>query len=215
MKIAFNRITTFKAIFLALLFVLWGCEETQDAPQDPDEPEGEYAIGDTGPAGGLVFLDKGDDTGGWRYMEVNLEDLGEFQWGCFNTPVQDARQAELGKGLENSDHIVEFHNAFQNFYDNPGECSQESNGTVAALVTSEFVQNGFDDWHLPSSEEMLIIYRNLHLRGLGDFNTDKIYWTSTEQTDNTAVAVDLNLGRGGLLCKQCAEVTTLRAVRYF
>ncbi len=28
-----------------------------------------HQIGDTGPAGGIVFYDKGDDTDGWRYLE--------------------------------------------------------------------------------------------------------------------------------------------------
>ena len=202
----------FFLLLACVMLTLYGCEET---PTPPETPEESFEIGDTGPAGGLVFYDKGEFSDGWRYIEVNLEDLGEFQWGCFNTPVSEARQAELGKGLENSEYIIAFHNSLQNFYTNPEECSTESNGTVAALVTTNFSQNGFSDWHLPSSEEMMLIYRNLHLNGLGNFNTDKIYWTSTEQTDNTAVAVDLNLGRGGLLCKQCAEVTTLRAVRYF
>ncbi|GHU33390.1 hypothetical protein FACS1894172_11810 [Spirochaetia bacterium] len=29
-----------------------------------------YVIGDTGPAGGLIFYDKGDYSDGWRYLEV-------------------------------------------------------------------------------------------------------------------------------------------------
>ena len=35
-----------------------------------------YNIGDTGPAGGLVFYDKGNSSGGWRYLEVAESDVG-------------------------------------------------------------------------------------------------------------------------------------------
>jgi len=34
-----------------------------------------YEVGDVGPAGGIVFLDKGEESDGWRYMEIGL---GEF-----------------------------------------------------------------------------------------------------------------------------------------
>jgi hypothetical protein len=33
-----------------------------------------YKIGDTGPAGGFVFYDKGNNSGGWRYLEAAPED---------------------------------------------------------------------------------------------------------------------------------------------
>jgi transcriptional regulator with XRE-family HTH domain len=35
-----------------------------------------YKIGDTGPAGGLIFYDKGNNIGGWRYLEAAPADLG-------------------------------------------------------------------------------------------------------------------------------------------
>jgi len=34
------------------------------------QPIPTYRIGDTGPAGGLIFYDKGNITGGWRYLEA-------------------------------------------------------------------------------------------------------------------------------------------------
>lgn len=205
----------FKTLLLAFLaLIVWACDE--ENPSVPEDSTGTtYELGEAGPAGGIVFYDKRDNTDGWRYMEVTNEDLGEFEWGCYNTPVPEARQSELGTGAENSSYIIAFHDAFQNYYANPAECSTESDGTVAALAAANLEVGGHDDWHLPSYEEMMMIYRNLYLQGLGDFDEDKIYWTSTEGNDNTAYAIDLTLGRGGLLCKQCAEVTTMRAVRYF
>jgi hypothetical protein len=38
-------------------------------PAPPPVPKA-YKVGDTGPAGGLIFYDKGNDSGGWRYLEA-------------------------------------------------------------------------------------------------------------------------------------------------
>ena len=32
----------------------------------------DYNIGDLGPAGGIVFYDKGNNKDGWRYIETNM-----------------------------------------------------------------------------------------------------------------------------------------------
>ena len=44
-----------------------------------------YKVGDTGPAGGLVFYDKGDDSDGWQYLEAAPPDF-EFtaNWNSAN-----------------------------------------------------------------------------------------------------------------------------------
>ena len=47
----------------------------QQAPPAPTAPK----VGDKGPAGGIIFYDKGNDSGGWRYLEAALEDAGVAQ----------------------------------------------------------------------------------------------------------------------------------------
>jgi hypothetical protein len=44
-----------------------------------------YKIGDTGPAGGIVFYDKGDNSDGWQYLEAAPPDF-EFSanWNSAN-----------------------------------------------------------------------------------------------------------------------------------
>ena len=44
-----------------------------------------YKVGDTGPAGGIVFYDKGDRSDGWQYLEAAPPDF-EFQanWNSAN-----------------------------------------------------------------------------------------------------------------------------------
>lgn len=44
-----------------------------------------YEIGDTGPADGLVFYDKGYYSDGWRFLEAAPEDIGSFVFGYYRT----------------------------------------------------------------------------------------------------------------------------------
>jgi hypothetical protein len=184
---------------------------------DDNSSETEFEVGDIGPAGGFIFYDAGNSVNGWRYIEAAPNDIEGSEWGCFNSPVTDARNLNIGTGLENSIAIVEFHDSFNDFYSNPNECSDISNGTVAAKSCLDYEVNGFDNWHLPSEKEMLLMYENLHLNGIGEFEeNDKLYWTSTEHDDNTATATDFSNGDQGWQCKQCDfDFMNIRAVRYF
>ncbi|MCL2762731.1 MAG: DUF1566 domain-containing protein [Treponema sp.] len=48
-----------------------------------------YKIGDTGPAGGIVFYDKGDNADGWQYLEAAPPDFEfEANWNSANDMVK-------------------------------------------------------------------------------------------------------------------------------
>jgi hypothetical protein len=53
--------------FIVLIFLFTICAVTQ-----PCYAQGgsSYKIGDTGPAGGIVFYDKGENSDGWQYLEA-------------------------------------------------------------------------------------------------------------------------------------------------
>jgi len=134
--------------------------------QSPTSTPNTYRIGDTGPAGGLIFYDKGNNSGGWRYLEAApLE--AEFQaiWSVRSTSVRDTR-TEIGSGLRNTQLIIE------TFRQTAGEWD------TAAQIVDELVFNGFDDWFLPSRDELDQMYGQLRRRNLGDFRDDW-YWTSS------------------------------------
>jgi hypothetical protein len=46
--------------------------------------------------------------------------------------------------------------------------------------------NGFDDWFLPSIDELTAVYENLHLQGLGNADGGLSYWSSTDDTTQYA-----------------------------
>ena len=67
-----------------------------------------YRIGDTGPAGGLIFYDKGNNIGGWRYLEAAPVDVGPSPFITDGNPdsyprnlkeLWDKTDGENGRGI--------------------------------------------------------------------------------------------------------------------
>jgi hypothetical protein len=97
---------------------------------------GAYKVGDFGPAGGIVFYDKGTFSNGWRYLEAApVETEVTAQWGAYGKDVAGTGTA-VGSGKRNTQLIVDQLRAL-------GE-----NGMAAQLCASlDF--DGYKDWFLP------------------------------------------------------------------
>jgi hypothetical protein len=52
-------------ICLTFLFITYA-----SVPSSHAQGSQSYKIGDTGPAGGIIFYDKGDNSDGWQYLEA-------------------------------------------------------------------------------------------------------------------------------------------------
>jgi hypothetical protein len=131
------------------------------APAVPPAPA--YKIGDTGPAGGLVFYDKGNNSGGWRYLEAAPTETEEKLNWLTNEVHVDGTKTELGTGKKNTQLIT----------------ADLSIGVPeAALHCVELEYGGFHDWFLPSKDELNLMYVNLKRKHLGDF-ADELYWSSS------------------------------------
>jgi DUF1680 family protein len=141
----------------------------------------DYAVGDTGPAGGLIFFVNPNYTAdGWRYLEAAPADQsGGAKWGCFRTALTGARGKAVGTGRQNTADIL-------------AACADR--GTAADLCAN-YVLNGVRGWFLPSTDELALMYRNLKVTGAGDFRDHEMvdncqYWTSTQQTADMADHID-------------------------
>ncbi|WP_116786938.1 hypothetical protein [Flavobacterium psychrotrophum] len=172
-----------------------------------------YNIGQQGPAGGTVFYDKGTYSEGWRYMEVATTDIDTLaQWGCDAVSIPGTQNAAIGRGLTNSGLIKAFFNTLPDYYTNPASCSTTADGTVAAAA-SLWVNNSYQQWFLPSKDELLLVYQNLTANNQGNMAAAP-YWTATEADAATATVIDFATGQPADIPKAQANVK-IRAVRYF
>ena len=142
-------------------------------PGKPVKPAPTFEIGEAGPSGGIVFHIS--DGGGSRFsgqhgLEVALVDHDtQPAWGCSGYDINEARGLAVGTGAKNTSAFL-------------AGCAES---VIAAELASVYEFNGFDDWFLPSREELNLMYRNLHSLGLGGFSADRYlksesYWSSTE-----------------------------------
>jgi hypothetical protein len=122
-----------------------------------------YAVGSQGPAGGFIFYDKGSYSNGWRYLEAYpTEVLGT--WGCQSTNIAGTGTA-IGTGEANTSIIL-------------ANCNQTN--TVAYLINN-LVIGGYDDWFVPSRDELSRIQDVLITPNIGNFYAG-FYWSSSQNT---------------------------------
>ena len=158
----------------------------------------DFLIGETGPAGGIIFYDKMSNSNGWRYLEAAPQN-SEFvsEWGAFNYDVLDTQLA-IGSGKSNTQLIVNFLNSIK-----------EKKG--AALRCNELIISGFSDWFLPSSDELFLMHSNI-------FNTGNFqnawYWSSSQYFSMTAWNQNFNFA-GAKFNAYKNELLFVRAARAF
>jgi len=156
-----------------------------------------YKIGDTGPAGGIVFYDKGFNKDGWRYLEAAPAGM-EFKakWGSEDKEVAGTEE-RVGSGKRNTQLII----------------SALGKNGEAAYLCANLNFNGYSDWFLPSKDELDLIYNNLVRIGLGGFTSD-YYWSSSQYVNYIAW---VQMFRNGHQDSYLANSNTysVRAVRAF
>jgi TolB-like protein len=158
-----------------------------------------YNIGDTGPAGGIVFYDKGVFSGGWRYLEAApVETEFTAQWGTFQQDIANTSTV-VGSGRRNTDLILE-------------RLRQLDETGRAAQVCTGLNFDGFSDWFLPSKDELNLMYQNLKQKGLGGFG-NSWYWSSLQ--GNGSTAWQQNFGSGQQSNANKYYNYSVRAIRAF
>jgi hypothetical protein len=117
---------------------------------------------------------------------------------------------EVGAGRRNTELVLAFHDALPDFYNNPTQCHPENDGTVAARITINFENGGFNDWFMPSLEEMDYLYQNRDK--IGGFSTVE-YWSSCES--NATNACVMSFITGEQLSRPKSELRRVRVIRFF
>ena len=150
-----------------------------------------FAVGDTGPAGGLVFWV--DHTGMHGLEAAPSDQSSALAWYNSINGITTAIGSGIGAGFVNSLVILS----------QPLGTPPADRDESAAGICADFVLNGFADWFLPSEYELKLMYTTLHLNSLGGF-TGVDYWSSTEMVtngSNGARVVDFSDGTGGNMSK--------------
>ncbi|MDR1787527.1 MAG: DUF1566 domain-containing protein [Treponema sp.] len=135
----------------------------------------DFSLGDDGPAGGLIFYVA--PYGFWNngvechYFEAAPADLegapgdleGAYAWGGSGTTCGVTGTAIGGGGYNTARLTVTGHNHLH----------------PAAQACADYEAGGYDDWFLPSKDELALMYTNLKAQGLGGFSST-YYWSSSE-----------------------------------
>lgn len=148
-------------------------------------------LGDTGPAGGIVFY---ITDAGAHGLEAAPVDHIDAPWGCVGTVITGADGFAVGTGAQNTADILE-------------GCNEAG---IAARIAADYSLNGFDDWYLPSKDELNQLHINRDV--VGGF-ADGLYWSSTEDNSYRAWFQNVFSGYQGRFTKD--RTLRVRAVRAF
>ena len=128
-----------------------------------------YSIGDTGPAGGIVFYIS-DDLGLHGLEAAPVDFLpGSFEFGCLNVDIGEIGEmpGDIGTGLANTLEII------------AATCTPSVvTNSIAAVGANDYSLNGFEDWYLPSIDELNELY--LYVLNTGTIDNELFYWSSSE-----------------------------------
>jgi hypothetical protein len=154
-----------------------------------DCPPAPLAIGDFYEGGVVFYL---DGNGHGLIAATSDQSIGAT-WGCENTNIV-GQSTMVGAGLNNTEAIIV-------------GCTTPG---IAGDICYNLVLNGYDDWFLPSKDEMDLVYQYRDL--IGGFGTGS-YWTSNQSNNQAAYLKQFSNGSNSTNFKSYNY--RVRAIRAF
>lgn len=168
--------------------------EPEPEETEPEGPPADLKVGDLY-GGGIVFYL--DGKGGGLVVAETDQSTG-VSWGPMFKEVGGTR-ADIGAGEANTERIVNV-------------LGSNRGNAYAAKVCYDLVLNGYDDWFLPSKEELRLMNKTLHYPDyIGNFARE-VYWSSTENGSVNAEFYDFG---SGLNSSHKTTKHYVRAIRSF
>ncbi|MCX7084368.1 MAG: hypothetical protein NTY69_02400 [Methylococcales bacterium] len=151
-----------------------------------------YQVGDIGPAGGIVFYLM--DKTGLHGLESAPQDINggaSYSWGCWgwdngNGTLQfnTINGTAVGTGAANTAAIIATCGTDGGLVSGNGNPQNYGTAINAAAAAQSYTLNGFNDWYLPSRDELNLLYQ--HQSVVGGFVNSYTYWSSSN-LNNTYV----------------------------
>jgi len=177
------------AIIAIVGLLIIACDDNRD-----DNKVITYAIGGTGPGGGIVFYDKGSVSDGWRYLEAApTNQATSVAWSSTDVDVTGTGTA-IGTGKANTAAIIA---AF----------SSDTASNNAAKVAVAYSGGGKNDWFFPSKDELNEMYKAKTHLGI----SSGWFWSSSQYNFIYAWFQDFNYGSQDVDYRS----NNVRAVRAF
>lgn len=179
---------------------------------ESDEDGKVYKVGEWGQAG-WVFYDKGEYSDGWRYMEAApcdlrvVEDVPKidppakrrkkakdmFMFGYYRKSIEEddcqnvGTDTSIGSGRSNTQKLVDAMDEYAYTYESGGETAADYAAMLCFILEYRYSGVVYDDWFLPSRDELNLMYENLKMKGLGSLSdSDYGYWSSSESGASSA-----------------------------
>jgi len=160
-----------KLILIALILIFIVSIQSCSS-DDTEETLNQLVIGDFHQGGVIFYLDETGDHG----LISSVANQGfNIEWGCPNAVDFGANGLEIGTGAQNTIDILD-------------RCDTQN---IAADLCDTYENEGFDDWFLPSKDELDALYQHYEivndtaLDNEGDTFGNSEYWSSSHNSSNT------------------------------
>lgn len=153
-----------------------------------------HKIGDMYKGGYIFYINR------WgKGMCAATKDVSKgARWGCYGKLIDGANGFERGTGKENTADII-------------SDCEETLS---AAYLCDNYTSEDYDDWYLPSIDELELMYYELHTQGFGGFAYNK-YWSSTQDFSLGAWHFNFSTGERANNANKGDDGIRVRAVRSF
>jgi hypothetical protein len=188
-----NMKKIFYALQIMICVVLISSCEKENQNLSVPKPKPAFKIGESH-GGGIVFYV--DESGQHGLVTSTINQSNSMRWFNGSFVETAATGIKTGTGFKNTEAII---------------ISQEV-GVYAASICDKLELNGYNDWFLPSKDELNLLYMQKAAGVIGDFEND-FYWSSTENSYNGAWSQSFSNGSNSSANKDGAY--DVRAIRAF